>query len=145
MKHHHHPDCDCGHEHHAPPPRDVQAGWLASLLPILACAVCPACLSAYAKVLSAFGVGLFLTDTQHAIIMAVAVTSSVAVSTWRTVRSGRRWPLAVSLCGSCLVVGGHLLDHNVIEWVGVLVLLVGGLVEMPLLRKLVRARVGAAV
>lgn len=114
------------------------------MLPLLACAVCPACLSAYAKVLSAFGVGLFLSETQHAIIMAVAVTSSILVSAWRSVRSGRRWPLAVSLSGSVLIVLGHLLELAAVEWLGVVVLLVGGLVEMPLLRKLVRRRLSNA-
>ncbi|MDP3505592.1 MAG: MerC domain-containing protein [Myxococcales bacterium] len=142
---HHHVDCDCGHDH-APKETspDDKSGWWASMLPLLACAVCPACLSAYAKVLSAFGVGLFLSETQHAIIMAVAVTSSILVSAWRSVRSGRRWPLAVSLSGSVLIVLGHLLELAAVEWLGVVVLLVGGLVEMPLLRKLVRRRLSNA-
>jgi hypothetical protein len=136
---HHAVDCDCGHDH-APretTPEEKVGAW-ASVLPLLACAVCPACLSAYAKVFSAFGVGLFLSETQHAVIMAVAVSSSVLVSGWRSMRSGRRWPLAVSLTGSALVVSGHLVEVTAMEWFGVLVLLVGGLVEMPLLRKLVR-------
>lgn len=143
MKHQHHVDCDCGHDHAPKTATDSQSGWLASLLPLLACAVCPACLSAYAKVFSAFGVGLLLTETQHAIIMAIAVSSSILVSAWRSVRSGRRWPLAVSLSGSVLVVAGHLVEVGAVEWLGVIVLLVGGLVEMPLLRKLVRARIGS--
>jgi len=144
MQHRHHVDCDCGHEH-APktPGTEAKAGWVASMLPLLACAVCPACLSAYAKVFSAFGVGLFLSETQHAIIMAVAVSSSILVSAWRSVRSGRRWPLAVSLTGSVLIVSGHLLEVTPLEWFGVLVLLVGGLVEMPLLRRLFRRSRGA--
>jgi len=101
-------------------------------------------LSAYAKVFSAFGVGLLLSERQHAIIMAVAVSSSIVVSAWRSMRSGRRWPLVVSLSGSVLVVAGHLVEVGAVEWLGVIVLLVGGLVEMPLLRKLVRARIGRA-
>lgn len=144
MKHQHHVDCDCGHDHAPKAATDSKSGWLASVLPLLACAVCPACLSAYAKVFSAFGVGLLLTETQHAVIMAIAVSSSILVSAWRSVRSGRRWPLAVSLSGSVLVVSGHLIEVSAVEWLGVVVLLVGGLVEMPLLRKLVRARISSS-
>lgn len=112
---------------------------LASVLPLLACAVCPACLSAYAKVLSAVGVGLVLTETQHAVIMAIAVTSSVAVSGWRSYRAARVWPVMVSVSGATLVIGGHLFETGAVEWAGVLVLLIGGLVEMPLVRKLLAA------
>lgn len=145
MKHQHHVDCDCGHDHAAKTTTpDSKSGWVAAVLPLLACAVCPACLSAYAKVFSAFGVGLLLSERQHAIIMAVAVSSSIVVSAWRSMRSGRRWPLVVSLSGSVLVVAGHLVEVGAVEWLGVIVLLVGGLVEMPLLRKLVRARIGRA-
>jgi hypothetical protein len=139
--HRHHVDCDC--EHHragAPPAEGGASGWVASILPVLACAVCPACLSAYAKIFSALGVGLVLTETQHTVIMTIAVVSSVAVSTWRSVRSRRVWPLAVSLSGATLVVAGHLSELAAAEWAGVLVLLIGGLVEMPLLRKLFRRR-----
>ncbi|MCA2981105.1 MAG: hypothetical protein INH41_06685 [Myxococcaceae bacterium] len=136
----HHVGCDCEHHRSAQAPPSAASGWVASVLPVLACAVCPACLSAYAKLLSALGVGLVLTEAQHAVIMTVAVASSVAVSGWRTVRTRRRWPLLVSLGGASLVVAGHLLEHGVMEWAGVLVLLAGGLAEMPLLRRLVRRR-----
>lgn len=139
VAHRHGVDCDCSHH-----PQDESepraAGWVASALPVLACAVCPACLSAYAKLFSALGVGLVLSETQHAVIMTVAVCSSVAVSAWRSVRSRRAWPLVVSLSGASLVVGGHLAELGAAEWAGVLVLLVGGLVEMPLVRKLFRRR-----
>jgi hypothetical protein len=136
----HHVGCDC--EHHQPrvKPDSERAGWVASLLPVLACAVCPACLSAYAKVLSAVGVGLVLTETQHAVIMTVAVASSVGVSGWRSWRARRAWPFLVSLTGAALVVAGHLVEVGAVEWAGVLVLLVGGLAEMPLLRRLVGRR-----
>jgi hypothetical protein len=134
--HRHHPACDCEH-HRSPATGDSVAGGLwASVLPLLACAVCPACLSAYAKILSALGVGLVLTETQHAVIMSLAVASSVAVSAWRTKRTGRAWPLAVSVSGASLVVVGHLSERSALEWSGVLILLVGGLLEMPLIRRL---------
>jgi hypothetical protein len=38
------------------------------------------------------------------------------------------------------VVAGHLVEVGAVEWAGVLVLLVGGLAEMPLLRRLVGRR-----
>jgi drug/metabolite transporter (DMT)-like permease len=40
------------------------------------------------------------------------------------------WPLAFALLGSCLVVTGHMLGElQALEWLGVLVLLVSGVVE----------------
>jgi hypothetical protein len=130
----HHLDCDCTH-HRAQRPSDASGRW-ASVLPLLACAVCPACLSAYAKIFSAFGVGLVLTEAQHTVILTLAVVSSVGVSTWRSFRSRRAWPVVVAMVGASLVVAGHVAEVPAAEWAGVVVLLAGGLVEMPLVRKL---------
>jgi hypothetical protein len=106
------------------------------LLPVLACAVCPACLATYTKVLSLVGVSFGFDEALHDVLMAGALTVSVGVSAWRSWRTGRAWPLLLALGGSALVAGGHLLGElHVLEWAGVLVLLIGGLSEHFRLRR----------
>jgi hypothetical protein len=127
--HHRHHACDCaGHRKLAR--NDAAPTAWGALLPILACAICPACLSMYAKLLSLAGVGFGLSEAQHHLLLAVAVTASVLISAWRTWRTGRAWPVATAALGAGLILVAHLAgDLHVAEWAGVLVLLAGGLVE----------------
>lgn len=124
-----HPDgCDCAaHE----TPRDG-GSWLTAALPALACAVCPACLSLYAKLASITGVSWGLSEAAHERLLFVAVGVSLVVSAWRTWRRRRAWPLGVATIGAAAVLAGHALGHGVgagLEWCGVLIMLVGGLAE----------------
>lgn len=100
------------------------------MLPVLACAVCPACLTTYAKLFSVLGVGVGLSEWHHQVLLAVAIGASLGLSAWRTWRTRRAWPISVAIVGVGLVLVGHLGDDlHTLEWVGVLVLLVGGLTE----------------
>jgi len=127
--------CDCAAHRARTAPK---VGLWPSLLPVLACAVCPACLATYAKLFSALGVGFGLSERQHVALLIVAVTASVLVSAWRTWRAKRIWPLAIALTGSSLVLFGHFAgDLHLIEWAGMLCLLGGGLTEQLRLRRLV--------
>jgi hypothetical protein len=61
------------------------------------------------------------------------------VSAWRTVRTGRRWPLSVAVVGATAVAIGHAVPSaHLLEWVGVAILLAGGLTEHFRLRRQVR-------
>lgn len=112
------------------------AGMGSALLPALACAVCPACLTTYAKILSVLGVGFELSELHHHLLLVVAISVSIGVSAWRSWRTRRAWPIAVALTGSALVAGGHLAaDLHALEWAGVLVLIAGGLTERFRLRR----------
>jgi hypothetical protein len=128
--------CDCVRH----TPKKVSAGassgaWSA-LLPVLACAVCPACLATYTKLLSLVGVSLGLDEMLHQLLMSVALVTSVGVSAWRSWRTGRLWPVLLATGGSALVAGGHLFgDLHAVEWAGVFVLLAGGLSEHLRLRR----------
>jgi len=103
---------------------------------MLACAVCPACLATYTKLLSLAGVSIGFDEALHQLLMAVALTVSVGVSAWRSWRTGRAWPVLLAVGGSALVAGGHLLgDLHAVEWAGVLVLLAGGVSEHFRLRR----------
>lgn len=122
------PACGCGHDH--APRGSAPSSFLASLAPALACAFCPACLSTYAKVLAAAGVGVVFTERQHTLLLAAALTLSVVSGAWSTARARRAGPLAVAAAGSCLIAAGHLLsDASWLEWTGVAALIVGGFVE----------------
>lgn len=124
--------CTCAHDR-----VDPKLGWLSALAPALACAVCPACLSTYAKIAASLGTGLALSETAHLVLLLVAVGLSLAVSAWRTWKSRRAWPIAVALVGGATLVVGHLAEIAALEWLGIGVLLVGGLVEHL---RLVRSR-----
>jgi hypothetical protein len=103
---------------------------------VLACAVCPACLTTYAKLFSVLGVGFGLSEFHHLMLLVVAIRASIGVRAWRSWRTRRRWPIAIALTGSALVATGHFAgDLHFVEWAGVLVLLVGGLSEHFRLRR----------
>lgn len=104
------------------------------LLPVLACAVCPACLATYTKVLSALGVGFGLSEWAHVTLLMVAIAASLAISSWRSWRTRRAWPVLVAAVGAGLVLSGHWVDVHAIEWAGVLVLVIGGVTEHLRLR-----------
>jgi hypothetical protein len=130
--------CPCGHDH-APAER---GGLLGALAPVLACAICPACVSTYAKALAVLGVGITLTARQHAALLVVALSLSIGVSARRAWQARRAWPVIVALAGATLVCFGHFgSERPLLEWFGIAVLLAGGLVERHRAR---RARVGAA-
>jgi hypothetical protein len=133
--HEHAHACECA-AHRASIATAPNAGMWSTLLPVLACAVCPACLTTYAKLFSVLGVGFGLSEFQHLVILGVAIGGSISVSAWRSWRTRRAWPIAIALSGSTLVVTGHFAgDLYVVEWVGVLLLLVGGLTEHFRLRR----------
>lgn len=120
--------CSCGHDH--APPSSSRGRFVASLAPALACAFCPACLSTYAKVLAAAGVGIVFTERQHTMLLAAAVALSVVSGSWVSVRARQAGPLAVALLGCALIVAGHILsDASWLEWTGVFTLVVGGFME----------------
>jgi hypothetical protein len=132
--------CDCAHHLRRAKPTEGSArnGWSwAQLGPILACAVCPACLSTYAKVLSAFGVGVFLTEGQHHVLLAVAVGTSLLVALVRYGKTRVRGPLVLTIGGCLTLVAAHAVHElSFAVWVGLFMMLAGGLWEHRLVRRL---------
>jgi hypothetical protein len=125
--------CDCA-AHRQQTAAKSGTGLWSAVLPVLACAVCPACLATYTKVLSSLGVGFGLSDFAHVLLLLVAVTASLAISSWRSWRTRRAWPVVVASIGATLVLAGHLVDVHAVEWGGVLVLVIGGVTEHLRLR-----------
>jgi hypothetical protein len=99
----------------------------------------------YAKLLSVAGVSVGLTELQHVFLLAIAITISLFASAWRSWRTKRRWPLAIAVTGAAMVLAGHLAaELHALEWLGVLVLLAGGLGEHFRLRELAPSPRGAS-
>jgi len=144
-EHGHHGSCACA-AHKRPlaareeAPRKGALGLLGTLAPALACAVCPACLSTYAKVLSVLGVGAAITETQHTALLSFAIGSSIVLSGVRSWRAWRIWPLLIAVVGCALVLAGHLSSEiAAVEWLGIAILLGGGLAERTLTARAARA------
>ena len=129
--HQHNHACDCkAHRASTTKSAPGNSGAWAAIVPVLACAVCPACLTTYAKLFSVLGVGFGLSELAHLVLLVIALSLSIGVSTWRSLRTRRIWPMGIALTGSALVATGHFAgDLHVVEWAGVLLLLVGGLSE----------------
>jgi hypothetical protein len=113
--------CDCpAHRNVA---RDVPRGasWWGALLPMIACALCPACISAWAPLLATAGLGLAMTESQHTALLIGTIALSLAVAVWRALRT-RAWvPVLLTGTGGASMLAGHALDDNaVLAAVGVL-------------------------
>lgn len=119
--------CDCGNLACAlppPPASRARAGWLAAIAPVLACALCPACISLYAKVASAVGTGLAIGEQAHAALLGIALTVSLSAALWRWHLTKRLPPLLLSVLGGALVGLAHVLGEVAwLEWSGMALLL----------------------
>ena len=87
-------------------------GWLSGLIPILACALCPVCLSLYATILSAFGVGFAITEGQHAVLLFVAVAAAILAGGFRARVTRRFGPLGLTTLGCMLLIFADVLHEN---------------------------------
>ena len=95
-------------------------GVWSAIVPVLACALCSACSTTYAKLFSALGVGFGPSEFHHLVRLVVAISASIGVSSWRT---RRVWSIAIALTGSALVATGRFVgDLHFVEWPGVLLL-----------------------
>ncbi len=117
-------------------------GWLSSLAPILACALCPVCLSAYATILSALGVGVgvALSAQQHALLVSLAVALALGAGLWRARVTRRYHTLALTGLGcTLLLIGEYAGDNRLLIGVGMALLLGSMLAD-----RLLEARAKAA-
>jgi hypothetical protein len=104
--------CDCpAHREVARDPAERASRWSA-LLPIFACALCPACISAWAPLLAAAGLGLALTESQHTGLLLGTIALSLGVALWRARRTRAWLPVVLTAGGGGLMLGGHALNDN---------------------------------
>lgn len=122
--------------------KDAPPSLFASILPALACAVCPACIASYSSALSAVGISATLGEAYHHYFLAIALLVTLGLQAHRAYRTQRSTPLVVAILGSTLLVSGHALDESrlaawspVLVWSGVLVLLGSSILEVMRVRR----------
>lgn len=122
--HAHGSGCCAGHHHHRRA-RSEHTSLLGSILPILACALCPACIGVWAQVLSAVGMGFVMTEAQHHVLLAVAISVALSMSVYRYARTRFVGPFVLTIAG-CLSLGGsHLFaeENHLFSWLSIAIIL----------------------
>lgn len=112
----------CDNYGHVPSDR---ASWLGSVLPIVACAVCPTCLGLWAPVLSAVGVGIAITETRHHVLLGVAIVVTLGVAVVRFVRTQHASSFALTILGCALLGASHLFaeENHLLPWPAIAMIL----------------------
>lgn len=108
----------------------------AALLSLVPTATCPLCLSAYAGVLSAVGLGFLLTDRVLAPLIVVFLLAGLASVAWSMRTHRHAGPFVATLAGSVGVVAGRLVwDVPLVLYTGVMLLLVASLWNVAIKRR----------
>jgi mercuric ion transport protein len=84
------------------------ASFPAALLPLLPSAACPACIAAYAGVLSALGMGFLAREDVLLPLIGLSLVLGLASIAWTVRAHGRRSPLALAVVAALLIAGGRL-------------------------------------
>jgi hypothetical protein len=104
--------CDCPAHRSVARDATTPASWWSALLPIFACALCPACISAWAPLLATAGVGLALTESHHVALLLGTIALSLGFAAWRARRT-RAWvPVLLTAIGGASMLAGHVLNDN---------------------------------
>jgi len=122
----------CGCEHARPSREGGWRGRLASVAPLLACALCPACLTVWSTLLSAVGVQAGLAgmgEEAHGVVLGVAVLVAMGVAAWRAISTRDVRPALLPAAGCGMLVAAHALDVESLEWAGVAALLGAALLD----------------
>lgn len=107
--------------------RRKRAGWLhgvAVAVPVVACLFCPVCLPAGIGVLSALGVGIFVNEGVHRVLVATSIAVALASALFLTRRHRKIGPLAVTAAGGVAVVAGCIVaEVPALEYAGTALIL----------------------
>jgi copper chaperone len=107
-----------------------------ALLPLLPNATCPACVAAYAGVISALGLGFLLTERYLAPLIVAFLLIGIASVAWSTRSHRRAGPLIATLLGSAAVIMGRVAGHeHLLLYSGVSVLIAASLWNLWLKRR----------
>jgi len=103
----------------------VVPGALLSLVPS---ATCPACLTAYAGVLSAVGLGFLLNERVLAPLIVLFLAVGIASVAWSTRSHRNPGPLVATILGSAVVMMGRVVGHvHTLLYAGVMILIAASL------------------
>lgn len=100
----------------------------AAVLPLLPSATCPACVAAYAGVLSSLGLGVLARESVLQPLILGFLAVSVLTIAWSTRRHRRPGPVLIAVAGCLAVVGGRILwDLPAALYFGVACVFVGSI------------------
>ncbi|HEY0468826.1 MAG TPA: hypothetical protein VGC79_31750 [Polyangiaceae bacterium] len=128
-----HLHCDCA-AHRAVlvqlPRRARNGSVAATLLPLLVCAFCPACIALWAPLLASVGLGFALPESVHSVGLGIAIAVAVAPAAWHAWRARVWQPVLFVLVGAGVFVATHALDGGRLsEVLGALSLVSGSFLE----------------
>jgi hypothetical protein len=103
-------------------------------LPVLKCAVCPACLSVFGGLFAGARFGFLDDERMHGGVIAIALVADFFILRAATRHHRSRWPLALCLTGGALAVAGHFV-WEALEYVGFGLLMAAALQNLVLLRR----------
>ena len=115
----------------------LPSAWLrigAIVLPILKCAVCPACLGIFGSLLAGARIGLLEDERIHGAIIVFALIADFGILGASIRHHGRRGPLGLCAVGAALALAGHFAWEPV-EYGGFAILFATGIWNLVLLRR----------
>ena len=111
--------------------------WLrigARALPILKCAVCPACLGIFASLFAGARIGFVQLERWHGILLLSALVADAIILGASARHHRRRGPLWLCAFGGLLAASGHYVVES-LEYAGFALLLAAGIWNLVLLRR----------
>lgn len=76
-------------------------------MPALACLVCPACLTTYAKALGTVGLGVVMSEAQHVAFLVIAVLVALGSSVHSLRLTRHLGPFVATAAGCTVLVAEH--------------------------------------
>jgi hypothetical protein len=108
----------------------------AAFLSLLPAVTCPACLGAYAGLLSALGLGFLVRSTVLEPLLISTLLIGLGSILWSTLQHHNPWPLALTLLGNlAVVVGRYAVASQEMQWLGFPLILGGALWNIWLRRR----------
>lgn len=103
-------------------------------LPVLKCAVCPACLSIFGGLFAGARLGFLGDERFHGSIIAIALVADFFILRAAMRHHKNRWPLGLCLGGGVVAIVGHFTAETV-EFIGFGLLMLAAIHNVVLLRR----------
>jgi hypothetical protein len=93
--------------------------FVAAAVSLLACAVCPVCISVYAGIFSVVGVSFALSEQAHGWVLMGSLLFAEAIAIWAATRHGKLWPPVLTALGGATLLFSHFVaDHILLDVAG---------------------------
>ena len=104
------------------------------LLPVLKCAVCPACLGIFGGLFAGARIGFLGSERFHGVLLAVALLADLFILRAAARHYRNRWPLVLCIIGGAVAVAGHYIAEAM-EYAGFALLMAAAVQNVVLLRR----------